>query len=114
MNCFLVEKIASMTMKGGNTDQLYKGDGRLKMARSLERAWPRVVTVRRRFQRPQHVVHDAWRKFDMPLIRRKDIDWKALEGKTDEFGMKLVEKKPVKSAAVAALLKEKSKSRKRR
>ena len=27
----------TMTMKGGNTDQLYKGDGRLTMARSLER-----------------------------------------------------------------------------
>jgi len=51
-NVFLVYKMQSMLMKGGNTDELYKGDGRLKMARSLERLWPFVVTTQRRYKRP--------------------------------------------------------------
>ena len=41
MNAFMVDKAHTMTMKGGNTSELYnKEDGRLKMARSLERVWP--------------------------------------------------------------------------
>ena len=35
-NAFLAEKSVTMTMKGGNTDELYAGDGRLKMAQSLQ------------------------------------------------------------------------------
>ncbi len=53
LNTFLVQKIATMTVKGGNTAVLYKGDGRLRMARSLERMWPGVVTTDRRYQRPR-------------------------------------------------------------
>lgn len=88
MNAFMVDKAHTMTMKGGNTSELYdKADGRLKMARSLERVWPGVVTTGRRFKRPQHFVNSAWRKFDNKLIRRKDIDWENIED--NEYGMKL-------------------------
>ncbi len=66
VNAFLIEKMGTMSMKGGNTDQLYKGDGRLAMARALERVWPGVVSVKRRFKRPQHVIN--WRKFDTKLL----------------------------------------------
>ena len=59
----------TMTMKGGNMAQLYQGDGRLTMARSLERMWPGVVSINRRFGRPQHVVKNSWRNFDTSLIR---------------------------------------------
>jgi hypothetical protein len=93
MNIFLTKKMHTMTVKGGNTDELYKGDGRLRMARSLERVWPQVVTVDRRFKRPQHVIKDAWRKFDTPLIRRTDIDWKKLK-KANNYGMVLNQVKP--------------------
>ncbi len=89
-NAFMVDKIRTMVVKGGNTTALYQGDGRLKMARSLERVWPGVVTTDRRFQRPQHVVKDSWKHFDTQLIRRTDIDWSALENTTNEFGMQLV------------------------
>lgn len=82
----MVQKIATMHVKGGNTDDLYQGDGRLKMARSLERQWPGVVTTKRRFDRPQHVIKSAWRKFDTPLIRRTDIEWPT---GVDEYGMTL-------------------------
>lgn len=75
-NAFLIQKLATMAVRGGNTDDLYQGDGRLKMARSLERLWPGVVTTERRFQRPQHIVN--WRKFDVALVRRSDLDWDAI------------------------------------
>jgi hypothetical protein len=61
LNAFMIDKTVTMTMPGGNTTDLYQGDGRLKMARALERVWPGVVRVDRRFGRPQHVVN--WKKF---------------------------------------------------
>jgi hypothetical protein len=102
-NAFLIEKVATMTMKGGNSDKLYQGDGRLKMARSLERVWPGVVSVGRRFQRPQHIVKDSWRRWDTPLIRRKDIDWASFEA-VDEYGMKVVQQKEIKSEELRKLI----------
>lgn len=54
---FLAKKIATMLMKGGNTDELYAGDGRLEMARSLQRQHPDVVEVGWRFGRWQHYVN---------------------------------------------------------
>jgi hypothetical protein len=95
-NAFLVSKIGTMVCKGGNTDELYKGDGRLKMARTLEQMWPDYVTVKWRFKRPQHVIKDSWRCFKQPLIRRSDIDWDNLP-KIDNFGMKLIMLKEIKS-----------------
>jgi hypothetical protein len=102
MNAFLIDKMATMTMKGGNTDVLYKEDGRLTMAKSLERMWPGVVKVGRRYDRPQHVVKGSWKNFDTQLIRRKDIDWDAL--KPNNFGMKLVQVKEVQSEELKRLV----------
>jgi hypothetical protein len=102
MNAFLVDKAATMSMKGGNADVLYKGDGRLEMARSLERQWPGVVRVERRFQRPQHVIKDAWRKFDTQLIKRTDIDWDEIMKK--DYSLKLVKVKEVKSDELRKML----------
>lgn len=57
---FLAEKQATMSMKGGNTDELYKQDkdfdGRLEMAQSLQRQHPDVVTITRKWGRWQHQV----------------------------------------------------------
>jgi hypothetical protein len=39
LNAYLANKQTTLTQKGGNMEQLYKGDGRLNMARSLQRAW---------------------------------------------------------------------------
>jgi hypothetical protein len=97
-NAFLIEKMASMVMKGGNTDQLYKGDGRLKMARSLERVWPHVVGVDRRFKRPQHVVSDSWRKFDTPLKLKDGIDLNSI--KPNEYGLRLTAQRRIKSGSL--------------
>lgn len=83
VNVFMVEKMPTMTMKGGNTSELYKGDGRLRMARSLERVWPGVVTTSRRFRRPQH--HVDWSKFTTPLKPRAG----AKPRSANEYGLKL-------------------------
>ena len=95
MNAFTIDKMPTMTMKGGNSAELYKGDGRLKMARALERQWYGVVETKRRYQRPQHFIKNNWRLFDNPLIKRKDLDWEKIKNQT--FDIKLVEKQPIKS-----------------
>ncbi len=101
-NAFLIHKMQTMTMKGGNTDHLYKGDGRLKMARSLERVWPGVVETKRRFQRPQHVIKNAWRKFDTPLIKKPGIN---IPTGNNEYGMELIQTRPeVKSSHIKRMV----------
>ena len=52
-------KQQTMTMKGGNTDELYAGDGRLKMAESLVEQHPDVATVTQKWGRYQHHVNYA-------------------------------------------------------
>ena len=58
---FLACKARTMAMKGGNTDELYAGDGRLEMARSLVRQHPDVAKVSWKFGRWQH--HVDYRPF---------------------------------------------------
>ena len=53
---FLCEKQKTMTMKGGNTDELYKDDGRLRMAQSLVDQHPDITTITWKFGRYQHQV----------------------------------------------------------
>jgi hypothetical protein len=102
-NVFLARKMWTMQFSGGNTDELYReDDGRLKMARSLERMWPGVVHTGRRFQRPQHVVHDAWQKFDTPLKRKPGLK---LGDGTNEYGMELEQRKTIRSTDVKKILR---------
>lgn len=112
VNAFVIEKAQTMTMKGGNTDQLYKEDGRTVMARSLERQWPYVVETGRRWGRSQHVVKDQWKRFDTPLVRRKDIDWDNL--KTNEYGLTLKQvAEDVRADDVKKLLEDKNGSKRK-
>lgn len=105
LNAFLVQKIATMRVRGGNTGDYVDQDGRLRMARTLERVWPGVVTTDRRFSRPQHVVKDAWRRFDTPLKLKEGIDLSALPP-TDDYGMTLRELAPVRNEDLRAFLAE--------
>lgn len=82
-NAFLADKIATMTMKGGNTEELYKDDGRAKMAQSLFEQHPEYVTVGERYGRVQHIV-DYKELFDNVLIRKVEPS----EG-VNNYGMKL-------------------------
>jgi len=86
---FLADKIATMVMKGGNTDQLYKQnavfDGRLEMARSLQRQHPDVTRIVWKWGRWQHSVD--YRPFaGNRLIRRKDV---AIPEGVNNYGMLL-------------------------
>lgn len=101
VNTFMVDKKRTMTMSGGNSDDLYVDDGRLRMARTLEKAWPGVVTVGWRWGRPQHVVD--WARFKTPLELRPEVDLSALP-EVDEYGLKLEEVRPVRSPKLRKLL----------
>ena len=108
MNLFVIDKLQTMTVKGGNTDELYDGDGRLYMARALERKWPGVVRTTRRFGRPQHSVRNSWQSFDNKLIRRTDIDFDNLAS-VDEHGLHITQVKPeVKSKRLQGYLDDPS------
>lgn len=99
-NAFLMSTIDTMSDAGGQT-AIYINDGRLKMARDLERVWPGVVTVNRRFGRPQHIVKDSWKKFDNQLVLKKGL--KIKKG-TNEYGMVLNQKAPIKSKTMQKLI----------
>src|SRR5205807_1748021 len=102
VNAFLIGKVRTMQMTGGNTTTLYQGDGRLKMARSLERLWPGVVRTKRRFGRPQHAVVDGWKRFDSPLKLKPGIDLSTMQ--PNEYGMELVQLTPTKSENLRQLI----------
>ena len=87
-NAFPVKKEPTMKMKGGNTDELYKDDGRLQMALSLQRQHPDVVKVGRRWNRWQHVVD--YRPFKgNKLIKKEGI---IIPEGINNYGMELVQK----------------------
>lgn len=86
---FLIDKMPTMTMKGGNTESLYKldnEDGRLLMAQSLQQQHPDVVKITRKWGRWQHQVD--YRPFKgNKLIKRDDIE---IPHGVNNYGMKLV------------------------
>jgi hypothetical protein len=99
-NAFTVGKIATMKVGGGNTHELYQGDGRLRMARTLEAIWPQYVQVKWRWNRPQHVIN--WKKhFRQPFIRRSDLDWSKI--KETAYDIKLIRKKEIRSKELIEL-----------
>lgn len=53
---FIQDKSTTMTMKGGNTDELYKAEGRKLMAQSLADQHPEIVKITWKFGRWQHQV----------------------------------------------------------
>jgi hypothetical protein len=72
-NAFLAGKVCTMRMKGGNTDELYKGDGRKKMAESLAEQHPDVAKVVWRFKRWHHLVNYKPFKKNKLIKRAADI-----------------------------------------
>lgn len=86
---YLCEKRTSMTMKGGNTDELYerneKFDGRLEMAKSLQAQHPDVTRVVYKWKRWQHSVD--YTPFAKNKLRYKEGFVPPTE--PDEHGMNL-------------------------
>ena len=85
-NAFVCFKKPTMTMKGGNTEELYKDNGRLKMAESLVKQHPNIVKVNWKWGRYQHQVY--YKHFQKNrLIKKKKF--KDIIG-VNNYGMKLV------------------------
>lgn len=102
-NAFLIDTPATMTVGGGqmaSPSGSYQGDGRLRMARELERRWPGVVTTERRFHRPQHMIRDNWRKFNTPLQLRPDA------AAVKDYAMKLEVVSLIKSKRLQSFVEE--------
>ena len=102
MNAFLCGKCQTMAVKGGNT-QIYQGDGRLRMARALERLWPGVAETKRIFKRPQHRIKHQWQHFDTPLIRKPNVK---IPTTPNEYGLTLVAVRPIQSKSLRRFAKE--------
>lgn len=82
-NAFLSGKATTMTMKGGNTDELYKDDGRRLMAESLQQQHPDVVTITEKFGHVQHQVDYSYFQKNKPILR----DGVTLDDGEDPYGM---------------------------
>lgn len=98
-NAFLADKAQTMTMKGGNTDELYRDDGRLQMAESLRLQHPDVTKVTRRFGRWQHSVN--YKPFANNQLILK-ADGQPSPG-VNEYGMTFLSQQPPFALRTAAL-----------
>lgn len=87
-NAFLQQKLRTQTIKGGNTDELYK-DGTMDKSRMLVREHPDVAEVKFKFERwHHHVNYTVFKK--QKLIKRNELD---LKKGVNDYGMKLVKLK---------------------
>ena len=87
-NAFIANKPATMTMKGGNTDEIHAGDGMLRRAEYLNQEFPDIAQVKWRFNRWQHVV--SYKSFkDNKLIKKEGL---IISEGINNYGMILKEK----------------------
>jgi hypothetical protein len=83
-NAFYQDKAGTMSMGGGNTDELYQGDGRKVMAESLVEQHPDVVKLSWKFGRWQH--HVDYKPFAGNKLIRKDTE---IPAGINNYGMKV-------------------------
>ena len=73
-NMFTCDKQRTMTMKGGNTDLLYKQNkefgGRLEMARHLQKQHPDIVKIKWKWGRWQHEVDYSKFRKNKPILKK--------------------------------------------
>jgi hypothetical protein len=86
-NAFLAGKVNTMRMRGGNTDELYAGDGRKQMAEALVALHPDVAKVVWKFNRWHH--HVNYRPFKKNKLIRKQVE---IPQGVNNYGMVLVDK----------------------
>lgn len=86
-HAFLQDKISTMIMKGGNTDNVYiDNDQRLKFAQSLQKQHPNLVKIVQRYKRWHHEVdYSSFRK--NKLIRKDGLN---IPQRVNNHGMKLI------------------------
>jgi hypothetical protein len=94
---FLAGKLPTMAVKGGNTDELYKDDGRLKMAESLRAQHPDVATITWKWGRWQHQVDYSGFKRNQLKLRPGTV----IEDGVNNYNMILeIDPEPKREAAV--------------
>lgn len=84
---FLANKITTMVMKGGNTDELYREDGRYEMAKSLKDQHPDVVRITKKWGRWQH--HVDYSRFKRNRLIPRSDGGLGFQDRADEYGMYL-------------------------
>lgn len=88
MNAFACGKVATLTMKGGNTDNVYiDGDNRYKFAKSLYDQHPDIVEIVQRFGRWHHKVD--FTKFKRNKLKPKP-DVVVDPNEINNYGLKLI------------------------
>lgn len=84
-NAFLQDKVTTQRMKGGNTEQFYKGDGTYLKSKMLEEMHPDVAKIVRKFNRYHHQVD--YRPFkNNKLIKVPNLK---IQKGINNYGMKL-------------------------
>lgn len=85
---FLAYKNATLKMKGGNMDELYKDKekGRLEMAKSLQHQHPDIVKIKWKWGRWQHSVDYSRFRYN----RLKLKEGIKIEKGINEYGLKLI------------------------
>ena len=87
-NAFLVGKVTTMRMKGGNTGEVYGDtDQRKEFAESLQKQHPDVVKVTWKFNRWHHQVN--YKPFKKNKLKR--VEGIQIKKGVDNYGMKLIE-----------------------
>jgi hypothetical protein len=94
-NAFLADKMPTMVMAGGNTEDLYQkegikkeDDGRWKMAESLRQQHPNIVKIVRKWGRWQHSVDYSLFKKHNRLIKKPNI---IIPQGVNNYGMRLID-----------------------
>lgn len=87
-NAFLVGKVTTMRMKGGNTSEVYGDtDQRKEFAESLQEQHPDVVRVVWKFNRWHHQVN--YKPFKRNRLKR--VEGIQIKKGVDNYGMRLIE-----------------------
>lgn len=84
-NSLLQEKAATMTMRGGNTEEFYKHDSRLHVTQLLVNTHPDVVKLTKKYNRWHHKVD--YSNYGHKLVRIGNKK----KNKVNNYGMKLKE-----------------------
>lgn len=87
LNSFICKKTQTMKMRGGNTDELYQNNGRLKMAQSLQQQHPDVAKITWKFGRWQHQVNYRPFKGNKLKLKPEFVD---KQYEPNEYGMKVI------------------------
>jgi hypothetical protein len=101
-NTVLANKAVTMTVPGGNTDELYAKYGRVRHGEGLEKRWPGIASTKERYGRTTH--HVDWGKIGPKLRLKPGL---SLDPKPpDERGVRLQAVGEVKSPRLRQLLTE--------